>query len=142
MKRILILALLIPVLFLFGGCATMGPEMIKIDKEIHENILKVAETRMEYVSCDLGLIDGLGVASVAAFPIKNGQEARAILNNPAIGITLGEMRQITEGAGKWKQKDFDECKVLGLGYRATALGTIDILKLFPQLTPYLAIFAQ
>jgi hypothetical protein len=129
------------------GCASVSPQVVRFDKTTHENILKVAKERIKWVSCDIGLIDGLGIAVAAEFPIWDANEARAILTNPGISLALGEIRQIAQDNTDpetqkpyWKPIEYDLCKVEGLGWRAAALGTIDILKLFPQLLPYLAIF--
>jgi hypothetical protein len=127
-------------------------EMIKIDKQFHEDVLLTAKTRMRYISCDIGLIDGLGLASSADFPINSVDWARALLQNPAISLALGEIKSIAKStidpdakpdqADKtyWKQTDYASCKVVGLGYRVAALSVIDILSLFPQLAPYMALF--
>lgn len=145
MKRkgfIELLLVIVLAIFMLSGCAQVGPQVIKTDVEFHKNVLDVATTRIQYVSCDIGLIDGLGIASSVSFPIKNGDEARAILQNPGISLALGEMKAIATEQNMWKPEDYAKCKVLGLGYRATALGTIDILKMFPQLTSYLSIFGM
>jgi hypothetical protein len=133
--------------FLFlPGCAQVAPQMIKIDEEYHKAILDIAGTRIKYVSCDVCLIDGLGIASPVDFPITTNNDIRAVLQNPGISLALGQIKEIAlttndeTGAPYWKDADCSKCKVLGLGYRAAALGTIDILKLFPQLSPYLLIF--
>ena len=139
MKKLFLIILIVPFLF---ACSTVAPQMIKIDEEYHKAILDIATTRMKYVSCDVGLINGLGIASVIDFPIYTSGEARAILSNPAISLALSEMKEITVAQGQWKEDDYAKCKIEGLGYRAAALGTIDILKLFPQLAPYLAIFGK
>ncbi len=138
--------LILAILLLICGCAQVAPQIIKFDEEYHQAILSVARTRIKYVSCDIGLIDGLGIASSADFPIMSGDQARAILQNPGISIALGEVKQIAKvtmdenGIAYWKPRDYSECKVLGLGYRVAALSVIDIVKLFPALAPYLAVF--
>jgi len=139
MKKFFLIVLIIPILF---ACSTVAPQMIKIDEEYHKAILDVATTRIKYISCDIGLIDGLGIASSVDFPIMDAGQARALLQNPAISLALGEMKAIAKEQDQWVEGDYAKCKILGLGYRATALGTIDILKLFPQLAPYLAIFGK
>lgn len=143
-----ILVVLMTLLLL--GCSTskeITKQTIKFDKQYHENLMKSADVRMQYVSCDVGLIDGLGIANAAKFPIKSGEDARALLANPAISIALGEMveavKSFKDANGKyvyWSDEEYQKCYVVGLGYRVVALSTIDVLKLFPQLAPYLAVF--
>jgi uncharacterized protein YceK len=144
----LITIFLIMVALMLSGCATVTPEMIKIEKDVHESIVQTAKLRMEYISCDLGLIDGLGIANIVDFPIQTAEGARAILANPAISLTLAEMKGIArrvkkpDGQVYWDDNTYDMCKVTGLSYRALALSTIDVLRLFPQLVPYMAIFGM
>ena len=135
------------VCLMFGGCAMVSTQVVTFDKTQHEAILMMAKERIKWASCDIGLIDGLGIAVAADFPIWNVTQVQAILPNPGISLALGEIKQIAKteidpdtGCPYWKPADYDLCKIEGLSLRAATLGTIDILKLFPQLAPYLGIF--
>ena len=143
-RKILIVLAMVILLASFQGCAFFSEQSVKFDVEAHKAILDVANTRIKYISCDIGLIDGLGITSKVSFPIMTAGEARAILNNSGIPLALAEMTEIAkktiDPATKkpyWIEDDYCKCMVLGLGYRATALGTLEILKLFPQIAPYL-----
>lgn len=130
------------------GCSTVSTQIIKVDEEYHKFIFDTAKVRMKYVSCDLGLLDGLGLTSSVDFPIKNGDDVKALLNNPGINIAISEIKDIAKttndelGNPYWKEDDYKICKAQGLGVRAMALSIVDILKLFPSLSPYLAILGQ
>jgi len=135
------------VCLVIAGCATVSTQVATFDKEQHEAILKMAKERIKWVSCDIGLIDGLGIAVAADFPIWNVRQVQAILPNPGISLALGEIKQIAQnqidpvtGYAYWKSSDYNLCKIEGLSWRTAALGTIDVLRLFPQLAPYLGIF--
>ena len=144
MKRSIILLL---IAFLIAGCGSIAPQITKMDKENHAGIVEIAKARMESVSCDVGLMDGLGFTSAIDFPIINAGQVRALLQNPGIGIAFVEIRDIAKKTKKpdseemyWDETEYSMCKVLGLEYRAAALSLIDILKLFPQIAPYLTLF--
>ena len=132
---------------LWTGCAAVAPEIVKTDKDNHKTIVSVAKARMESVSCDVGLMDGLGFTSAIDFPLNDINGIRALLQNPGIGLAFVEIRKIAKDTKKpgteekyWNEGEYAICKVLGLEYRAAALSVVDILKMFPQIAPYLAIF--
>ena len=144
MKYILIFMLLLALM----GCSQISTNITEFDEDYHKSVLQVARMRMKYCSCDIGLIDGLGLASVVDFPIKNQTEVKALFSNPAISIALTQIKEIAkttvdeQGNIYWKDDDYKICMAAGLGARATALSVVDVLKLFPQLSPYLSIFTK
>lgn len=145
-----ILVIFLGILLLAGliGCGGVSQQAIKFDEEYHKAMLDTARVRIKYVSCDIGLIDGLGLTSPISFPIKDINGVRAIINSPMVTLTLVEMRDIAEktldenGKPYWNEKDYALCKVEGLGFRAASGAVIDALKLIPQLAPYLAMFGM
>jgi hypothetical protein len=151
MKRITSICILTLCVMLFAslwtGCASIAPQITQMDKDNHKAIVEIARTRMESISCDVGLMDGLGFTSEIDFPIINAGQVRALLQNPGIGIAFVEIRDVAKKTKKpeseemyWDETEYSICKVLGLEYRAAALSLIDILKIFPQLSPYLTLF--
>lgn len=134
--------------FLFlAGCSQVSTQAIQFDKESHEALLATATERVRHVACDVGFVEGLGITDELRFPIQSHHELRPIMKAAGVSLALVEMADLTKSlkdeTGKriWSQDEYLKCKILGISYRAGAIGTVELLKLIPDLAPYLSMIA-
>jgi len=136
-RKILIGLLSIVLLAGLFSCASVNPQITKFDLANYEANKQLAKDGMVTWSFNSGFIAGLGLTNPIAFPIKNSDELRAVINSPATVLALNDLDVICKKLGYWKDEDFDLGFSLGAKVRAGSQAAIQFVKdWFPQLMKY------
>ena len=134
MKKIFLLVLF----FAFSmGCASINPQITKFDKENYKANKQLAKDQMETWSLSSGFILGMGLTNPIAFPIKSGDELRAIMNSTPIVLAIADLDQICKKLGYWNETDYDLGYALGAKTRLGSQAAIQMVRdFFPELMKY------
>lgn len=131
-------AIAIAIAFLFvAGCSSISTQTIKLDSENYEANKTLARETLKTWSFNSGFITCAGLTDKMKFPILSASEARALLQNSQIALGIAELDEIAKKRASWSDEDYDYGCSLGIKARVGSLAAIDILKLFPTVSPYL-----
>ncbi len=136
MRRFRILAVIVMTMVVLAACAA-SPQIIKFDKQNYDANLALAKETLKTWSFNSGFISCVGLADKIKFPINTAGEAKAILQSSQITLGIAELDEIAKKRGVWLDEDYDYGCTLGIKARTATLATIDILKLFPTIAPYI-----
>jgi len=124
------------ILIMLVACGA-SPQIIKFDKENYNANLALAKETLKTWSFNSGFISCVGLADKMKFPINSAGEARSILQSSQITLGIAELDEIAKKRGVWSDEDYDYGCTLGIKARTATLATMDILKLFPTIAPYI-----
>ena len=137
MKKIKFIIPVLLICLMLGACASINPQISKFDLANYEANKQLAKDQLITWSFNSGFISGMGLTNKIAFPIKNGEELRAIINSPTALLALNDLDEICKKLGYWKDVDFDLGFSLGTKVRAGSQVAIQFVKdFFPQLMKY------
>jgi hypothetical protein len=125
------------VLVFLVGCGGINPAITKFDKENYEANKQLAIDQMKTWSFSSGVLLGMGLTNKVSFPIKSGEELRAVLTSPAIVLAITDLDTVCKKLGYWKEDDYDLGFSLGAKIRAGSQVAIQFVKdFFPDLMKY------
>jgi uncharacterized protein YceK len=134
MKTLLVSAV---ILLLATGCASINPQITKFDKENYKANKQFAKDQMETWSLSSGFILGMGLTNPIAFPIKSGDELRAVINSTPIILAIADLDRICKKLGYWNELDYDLGYALGAKTRLGSQAAIQMVRdFFPELMKY------
>ena len=137
MRRLRISVVMILMMVILAACSSINPQISKFDLANYEANKQLAKDQLTTWSFNSGFITGLGLTSKIAFPIKNGEELRAVINSPMALLALNDIDEICKKLKYWKDEDFDLGFSLGAKVRAGSQIAIQFVKdFFPQLMQY------
>jgi hypothetical protein len=119
------------------GCASINPQITKVDMANYEANKQLAKDQMKTWSLNSGFILGMGLTNKIAFPITSSDQLRAVITSSSVILAMNDLDVICKKLGYWNDEDYDLGYSLGAKVRLGSQVMIQMVRdLFPELMKY------